>query len=184
MACELAVAREGSILRGLVLGFDVGGELVEFVDRRVASSDRSIHHRLGIFDVLLDARAVGGVFLVEGGNPRGRRQLAWELRLYAVMRRYVGHGDGRGLSIDISSDNRKGGSERHGKKHAGDHGGPRERKAKVIHFMPPPPSGEERCQQRARSRSLAADALRRASVFGPRNRTARAPSLSTSRDGR
>src|ERR1700736_4490814 len=123
MACELAVAREALILRGLVLGFDVGGELVEFVDRCVASRDRSIHHRLGIFDILLDARAVGGVFLVEDGNPRGRCQLAWELRLYAVMRRYGGHGDGRGLSIDVGSDNRKGGSERHGKKHAGDHGG-------------------------------------------------------------
>jgi hypothetical protein len=32
MACGLAVARGGLILGGLVLGLDVGGELVEFFD--------------------------------------------------------------------------------------------------------------------------------------------------------
>jgi hypothetical protein len=43
MSAKLAAACEGLILRGLVLGLDVGGELVEFFDRSVDRLDGRVH---------------------------------------------------------------------------------------------------------------------------------------------
>lgn len=65
MAAKLAVAREGLILGGLVLGLDVGGELVEFVDCAVHRRGGRIQDELGVVDVFLHALAVSGEVLVE-----------------------------------------------------------------------------------------------------------------------
>ncbi len=69
MAAKLAAGCEGLILRALVLGFDVGAKLVEFFDRSVDRRGGRVQDEFGFIDILLDALAVGGVVLVEGGNP-------------------------------------------------------------------------------------------------------------------
>src|ERR1022692_816840 len=134
MACELAAALERLILRGLVLGLDVGGELVEFLDSAITSVDSRIRHRLGVRDVLFYALAIGGVCLVEGSDSGVRPQIARELRLDAVMRRYRRHCDRRRLSADLRANEGKRHSERHGKEQTEDHEGPHVRAAKSAFY--------------------------------------------------
>jgi len=102
MAAKLAVAREGLILRGLVLGLDVGGELVEFFDCAVHRRSCRIQDELGVVDVFLHALPVSGVILVESVKLLGRRELARVLWFDALMRRYVGRRRGRGLGVGKS----------------------------------------------------------------------------------
>ena len=80
MAAKLAAAREGLILRGLVLGLDVGGELVEFFDCAIHCRGGRIQDELGVVDVFLHALAVNGEILVESVELLGRRELARVLR--------------------------------------------------------------------------------------------------------
>jgi hypothetical protein len=117
MAAKLAAAREGLILRGLVLGLDVGGELVEFFDCAVHRRGSRIQDELGVVDVFLHALAVNGEILVESVELLGRRELARVLRFDALMRRYVGRRRGRGLGVSTGG----GDGERRGTKQAGDH---------------------------------------------------------------
>src|SRR2546429_1072541 len=126
MAAKLAVAREGLILRGLVLGLDVGGELVEFFDRAVHRRSCRIQDELGVVDVFLHALPVSGVILVESVKLLGGRELARVLWFDALMRRYVGRRRGRGLGVGTGGRDGK----RRGTKQAGDHQRPRGRKAK------------------------------------------------------
>ena len=63
MAAKLAVAREGLILRGLVLSLDVGGVLVEFFDCAIHRRGGRIHDQLSVVDVLFHALAVSGEVL-------------------------------------------------------------------------------------------------------------------------
>src|SRR6202171_3956555 len=98
MAAKLAAGCGGLILRALVLGFDVGAQIVEFFDGSVDRRGGRVQDELGLVDILLDARAVSDVLLVEGGELLVRSRLARVFRLDALMRRYDhGGGDGRGL---------------------------------------------------------------------------------------
>ena len=72
MACGLAVARGGLILGGLVLGLDIGGELVEFFDCAIHRRGGRIQDELGIVDVFLHALAVSGVVLVGSATCEGK----------------------------------------------------------------------------------------------------------------
>src|ERR1700687_1399211 len=131
MAAKLAAGCEGLILLSLVMGFDVGAKLVVLFDRSVDRRGGRVQDQLGLVDVLLDARAVSDVLLVEGGELLVRRRLARVFRLDALMRRYDhGRGDGRGLGVSTGGGDGKRSTERCGKEQAADHRGPRGRKAK------------------------------------------------------
>ena len=68
MAAKLAAGCEGLILRRPVLGFDVVAKLVELFDRFVDRRGGRVQDELGLVDILLYARAVSDVFLVECGE--------------------------------------------------------------------------------------------------------------------
>src|ERR1700716_3534087 len=130
MAAKLAAGGEGLILGALVLGVDVCAKLVEFFDRSVDRRGGCVQDELGLVDILLDARAVSNVLLIEGGELLVRSRLARVFRLDALMRRYDhGRGNGRGLGVSTGGDGKRS-SERRGKEQAADHRGPRGPKAK------------------------------------------------------
>src|SRR5450755_1031923 len=133
MAGGLAAARGALILSGLVLGLDVGGELVEFLHCAIACRGRGIDDQLGFVDILLDALSVSVEVLVEGGELLRRAELARIFGLDALVGRdddRTGGGRRRGLSVCLGANGGKRRGEQCGKKQAGDHRGPRRQETK------------------------------------------------------
>ena len=84
-ACGLPASGGGrrrwpSLVGGLAPGLGLGSDRVELLDRGLARRVRGRGNRIGIFDVLLDALAVGLVFATERAHAQRVRRAAHRLR--------------------------------------------------------------------------------------------------------